>query len=78
MQLIPMHTIPASGKTDNYLGPVFRPFTNRDQYSFQMFLCQVILDITAIYYIPITDTTLELSVFWPSDTESRIKELRFF
>ena len=20
------------------------------------------------YYIPITDTTLELSVFWPSDT----------
>ena len=31
----------------------------------------------AIYYIPITDTTLELSVFWPSDTESRINELRF-
>ena len=30
-----------------------------------------------IYYIPITDTTLELSVFWPSDTESRINELRF-
>ena len=29
------------------------------------------------YYIPITDTTLELSVFWPSDTESRINELRF-
>ena len=28
-------------------------------------------------YIPITDTTLELSVFWPSDTESRINELRF-
>ena len=28
------------------------------------------------YYIPITDTTLELSVFWPSDTESRINELR--
>ena len=24
-----------------------------------------------------TDTTLELSVFWPSDTESRINELRF-
>ena len=24
-------------------------------------------------YIPITDTTLELSVFWPSDIESRIK-----
>ena len=31
----------------------------------------------AIYYIPITDTTLELFVFWPSDTESRIDELRF-
>ena len=30
-----------------------------------------------IYYIPISDTTLELSVFWPSDTESRINELRF-
>ena len=30
-----------------------------------------------IYYIPITDTTLELSVFWPSDTESWINELRF-
>ena len=24
------------------------------------------------YYIPINDTTLELSVFWPSATESRI------
>ena len=31
----------------------------------------------AFYYIPIVDTTLELSVFWPSDTESRINELRF-
>ena len=30
-----------------------------------------------LYYIPITDRTLELSVFWPSDTESRINELRF-
>ena len=29
------------------------------------------------YYIPINDTTLELSVFWPSDTESKINELRF-
>ena len=28
-------------------------------------------------YIPINDTTLKLSVFWPSDTESRINELRF-
>ena len=33
--------------------------------------------IKSIYYIPINDTTLELSVFWPSDTESRINELRF-
>ena len=31
----------------------------------------------SLYYIPITDTTLELSVFWPSDTESQINELRF-
>ena len=30
-----------------------------------------------IYYIPINDTTFKLSVFWPSDTESRINELRF-
>ena len=29
------------------------------------------------FYIPINDTTFELSVFWPSDTESRVKELRF-
>ena len=29
------------------------------------------------YYIPISDTSFELSVFWPSDTESRINELRF-
>ena len=33
--------------------------------------------LNPFYYIPITDTTLELSVFWPSDTESRINELRF-
>ena len=32
---------------------------------------------TNTYDIPINDTTLELSVFWPSDTESRINELRF-
>ena len=31
----------------------------------------------SLYYIHITDTTLELAVFWPSDTESRINELRF-
>ena len=33
--------------------------------------------LLSLYYIPINDTTLELSVFWPSDTESRINELRF-
>ena len=31
----------------------------------------------SLYYIPINDMTLELSVFWPSDTESRINKLRF-
>ena len=31
-----------------------------------------------IYYTPINDTSFELSVFWPSDTENRINELRFF
>ena len=30
-----------------------------------------------LYYIPINDTTFKLSVFWPSDTESQIIELRF-
>ena len=28
------------------------------------------------YYIPINDLTIELSDFWPFDTESRINELR--
>ena len=32
---------------------------------------------TKFYYIPINDTSFELSVFWSSDTESRINELRF-
>ena len=30
-----------------------------------------------LYYILINDTTLELSVSWPSDTEIQINELRF-
>ena len=30
-----------------------------------------------INYIPINDTMFKLPVFWPSDTERRIKELRF-
>ena len=29
------------------------------------------------YHIPINDTSFELSVFWPSYTESRINPLRF-
>ena len=33
--------------------------------------------VNRFYYIPINDTALELSVFWPSDTESRVNELRF-
>ena len=40
-------------------------------------LCFISFLYLDFYYIPITDTTLELSVFWPSDTESRINELRF-
>ena len=35
-------------------------------------LCKILF-----YYIHINDTTFELSVFWPSDTESWINELRF-
>ena len=31
-----------------------------------------------IYYIPLNNISLELSVFLPSDTESRINELRFY
>ena len=30
-----------------------------------------------VYYIPINDTSFELSVFWLSGTENRINELRF-
>ena len=30
----------------------------------------------SFYYILINDTTFKLSVFWPSDTESRINVLR--
>ena len=30
-----------------------------------------------MYYIPINDTSFELSVFWSSDTENRINELNF-
>ena len=30
-----------------------------------------------LYYIPINGTSFELSVFWLSDTENQINELRF-
>ena len=33
VRLIPMRTIPASVKKETCLGPVFRPFTNLDQFS---------------------------------------------
>ena len=33
--------------------------------------------VFSIYYIPTSDTTVELSVFWLLDTESLINELRF-
>ena len=33
--------------------------------------------LVSIYYIPINDTSFELSVLWPSETESQINELRF-
>ena len=42
-----------------------------------LFISIVNNTIFQFYYIPIIDTTLELSVFWPFDTESRINELRF-
>ena len=31
----------------------------------------------SLYYITINDTAFELSVFWPSDTESWVNKLRF-
>ena len=39
--------------------------------------CGIILKFIRFYYIPINDTTFELSVFRLSDTDSRINELRF-
>ena len=33
---------------------------------------------TIVYYIPINDTSFELSIFWPSDTESQINETEVF
>ena len=33
--------------------------------------------LVSIYILPINDTSFELSVFWPSDTESQINEHRF-
>ena len=33
--------------------------------------------VVTLLYTYINDTTFKLSVFWPSDTESQINELRF-
>ena len=43
--------------------------------NYERFMVYQILD--TFYYILINDTTVELSVFLLSDTESRINELRF-
>ena len=40
-------------------------------------LLQIFFSYLIFYYIPINDISFELSVFWPSDTESLINELRF-
>ena len=40
-----MRTIPAAENGESCLNPVFWPFTNLDQYSFQIRLCQ--MDISA-------------------------------
>ena len=40
-----MRNIPAAGNKESCLGPVFRPFTISDQYSFQILLGQ--MDISA-------------------------------
>ena len=39
-------------------------------WSEENIIYQVTIIIMCIYYIPIIDTTFELFVFWPSDTES--------
>ena len=38
---------------------------------------QIVWPDNCFYYIPINDTSFELSVFWPSDTENWINKLRF-
>ena len=45
---------------------------SHNDYSAHQRVIQFTNHNTCFYYIPITDTTLELSVFWPSDTESLI------
>ena len=52
---------------------------NKYKYAFNYSVCYLyVINITtayirSIYYIPINDTPFDLSVFWPSDTERRIK-----
>ena len=61
----------------NAVTPVrLEPAAPRSQVNQNQILTHIMLDIF-LYYIPINDPAFELSVFWPSDTESRINELRF-
>ena len=39
MRIFPIRTFLAPEDWESCLGPVFRPFTNSDQYSFQILLC---------------------------------------
>ena len=50
-----------------------------DQYILMLFIAIYLVNrysIFLFYYIPINDTSFELSVFWAFDTESRINKLR--
>ena len=59
------------------LHKVFRQIESELWFSWQQIVPRGLECGKSFYYIPITDTTLEQSVFCPSDTESRINELRF-
>ena len=52
------------------------PFYSQVFY-FDTFVWMFDVSDNSYYYIPINDTTFELSAFWPSDTERQINELRF-
>ena len=65
------------------MGGIFHFYSNFDRTFFKQTVETVIRCHTYAvsdlghYYIPINDTMFEMSVFWPSDTESLINELRF-